>query len=348
MTMIAANAVVASPVIGQDSVGLDVESIRRQFAILREAPCGKPLVYLDSAATSQKPRAAIDAIAEFYKKDNANVHEIVFTRGTTESINLVAETTAKTQLSQGDEVLVTEMEHYSNIVPWQMNCSERGARLRVALLDEFEALVGRKPNSWPSPRSRTCSAQSTPSAGAWKSRALMGFECWSRASGRYDTSTSTWPSWAVISKRCPGHKMYGPTGIGELYGRSKLLEEIPPYQGGSDMIASVSFEGTVYNKVTYMFEAGTPDVAAAVGLRADIDFVTGLGREVLADQEHDVLPTASKHSSKSAAFTSWGRPEPRPACFPSWSTAYTPMTSGRSSTARALPSALVITAPNPL
>lgn len=313
---------------GNDPDGFDVESVRRQFPILREAPYGKPLVYLDSAATSQKPRVVIDAISEFYEKDNANVHrgvhylserateayegsrakvqtflhaahahEIVFTRGTTESINLVAQTYAKTQLGQGDEVLVTEMEHHSNIVPWQMICAERGARLRVApiddagelLLDEFEALVGSRTKLVAVTHVSNVLGTINPIrqivdiAHARGARVLIDG---AQAVPHLDVDVQ---ELGCDFYALSGHKMYGPTGIGVLYGRSELLQEMPPYQGGGDMISSVSFEETIYNKVPYKFEAGTPDLAGAVGLGVAIDFLTGLGREALAAHELDVL-----------------------------------------------------------
>ena len=307
---------------------LDVERVRQEFPILRETPYGKPLVYLDSAATSQKPQAVIDAISGFYSRDNANVHrgvhylserateayegarakvhdflnaahasEIVFTRGTTEAINLVAQTYARTHLDEGDEVLITAMEHHSNIVPWQMVCEQRGARLRVApindagelLLDELERLVG--------PRTKLVAVthvsnvlgtvnpirRITEMAHARGARVLVDG---AQAAPHLDIDVQ---ALGCDFYTLSGHKMYGPTGIGVLWGRSELLEEMPPYQGGGDMIASVSFEKTVYNRPPYKFEAGTPNLAGAVGLGAAIDFLGDLGHEALAAHEHDVL-----------------------------------------------------------
>ena len=332
MTAVQASALVPGPGYGEatrnGSAGFDVEGVRRQFPILREAPYAKPLVYLDSAATSQKPDAVVEAISGFYAKDNANVHrgvhylserateayegarakaqgflnaahvqEIVFTRGTTESINLVAQICAKTHLGEGDEVLITAMEYHSNIVPWQMICTERGARLRVApiddagelLLDEFDALVG--------PRTQLVAVTHVSNvlgtinpirrivdiAHARGARVLVDG---AQAAPHLNVDVQ---ALGCDFYALSGHKMYGPTGIGVLYGRSELLEEMPPYQGGGDMIASVTCEGSVYNKVPYKFEAGTPDLAGAVGLGAAIDFLDGLGHEALAAHEHDVL-----------------------------------------------------------
>jgi cysteine desulfurase / selenocysteine lyase len=318
---------------GNRSACLDVERVRQEFPILSQMPYGKPLVYLDSAATSQKPQAVIDAISRFYSRDNANVHrgvhylserateayegarakvqgflnaahaqEIVFTRGTTEAINLVAQTYARTHLDEGDEVLITAMEHHSNIVPWQMVCAERGARLRVApindagelLLDDLERLVG--------PRTKLVAVthisnvlgtvnpirRITEIAHARGARVLVDG---AQAAPHLDIDVQ---ALGCDFYALSGHKMYGPTGIGVLWGRSELLEEMPPYQGGGDMIASVSFEKTVYNRPPYKFEAGTPNLAGAVGLGAAIDFVGGLGHEALAAHEHDVLTYGSR------------------------------------------------------
>ena len=309
-------------------VCLDVERVRQEFPILGETPYGKPLVYLDSAATSQKPQAVIDAISWFYSRDNANVHrgvhylserateayegarakvqgflnaadaqEVVFTRGTTESINLVAQTYARTHLDEGDEVLITAMEHHSNIVPWQMVCEQRGARLRVVpindagelLLDEFERLVGPKTKLVAVTHVSNVLGTINPIrriteiAHARGARVLVDG---AQAAPHLDIDVQ---AMGCDFYALSGHKMYGPTGIGVLYGTSELLEEMPPYQGGGDMIASVSFEKTVYNELPYKFEAGTPNLAGAVGLGAAIDFLGGLGREALAAHEHDVL-----------------------------------------------------------
>ena len=316
------------PADAEHNACLDVERVRQEFPILREMPYGKPLVYLDNAATSQKPRAVIDAISGFYSRDNANVYrgvhylserateayegarakvqgflnaadaqEIVFTRGTTEAINLVAQTYARTHLGVDDEVLITAMEHHSNIVPWQMVCEQRGARLRVApindagelLLDEFERLVGPKTKLVAVTHVSNVLGTINPIrrlteiAHARGARVLVDG---AQAAPHLDLDVQ---AMGCDFYALSGHKMYGPTGIGVLWGRSDVLEEMPPYQGGGDMIASVSFEKTVYNGLPYKFEAGTPNLAGAVGLGAAIDFLGALGREALAAHEHDVL-----------------------------------------------------------
>ena len=306
----------------------DVEQVRQKFPILTEKVYGKPLVYLDSAATSQKPQSVIDAMSRFFLKENANVHrgvhylserateeyegarakiqrflnaehigEIIFVRGTTEAINLVAQTYGKTHLAEGDEVLITAMEHHSNIVPWQILCAERGAHLRVApindagelLLEEFEQLVG--------PKTRLVAVAHVSNVlGTINPIRRIVEIAHARGACVLVDGAQAAPHLEVDVQALgcdfyalSGHKMYGPTGIGVLYGRSELLEKMPPYQGGGDMILSVTFEKTIYNKLPYKFEAGTPNMAGAVGLASAIDFISGLGYEALAAHEHDVL-----------------------------------------------------------
>ena len=307
---------------------LEIERLCRHFPILGEKVYGKPLVYLDSAATSQKPQAVIDALSYFYLKDNANAHrgvhylaerateqyegarakvrrflnaehadEIIFVRGATEAINLVAQTYGKAHVGAGDEVLITAMEHHSNIVPWQMLCEEKGALLRVApindagelLLEEFDSLIGPRTRlvavthvsnvlGTINPIRRICEMAHARGACVLVDGAQAASHL------KVDVQALGCDFYALS-----GHKMYGPTGIGVLYGRRDLLEEMPPYQGGGDMILSVSFEKTVYNKPPYKFEAGTPHMAGAVGLGAAIDFLAWLEHDALAAHEHDVL-----------------------------------------------------------
>ena len=310
------------------AVGFDVERARRDFPILKERIHGKPLIYLDNAATSHKPQAVIDALVRFYAKDNANVHrgvhqlaeratneyegargkvqrflnaehasEVIFVRGTTEAINLVAQTYGKANVGEGDEVLVTAMEHHSNIVPWQMLCEEKGARLRVApindtgelLLEEFDKLIG--------PKTRLVAVTHVSNVlGSINPIRRIVEMAHARGACVLVDGAQAAPHLKVDVQALgcdfyalSGHKMYGPTGIGVLYGRSELLDEMPPYQGGGDMILSVSFEGTVYNKAPNKFEAGTPNMAGAVGLGAAIDYLAGLEHDALAAHEDGVL-----------------------------------------------------------
>lgn len=315
---------------------LDIEKIRADFPILHQTVHGKPLVYLDNAATSQKPRAVIDAITRYYEGTNSNIHrgvhflsehataeyeaarqtvqrfinaahahEIIFVRGTTEGINLVAQTYGRAQIHQDDEVLITAMEHHSNIVPWQILCDERGAKLRVApindrgelLLDEFAALLG--------PRTKLAAFTHVSNALGTINPVKRMIEL---AHGKnipvlIDGAQAA-PHIAVDVQALDcdfytfsGHKVYGPTGIGVLYGKSALLEAMPPYQGGGDMISSVTFEKTTYNKLPYKFEAGTPDIAGVIGLGAALNYVNGLGVENIAAHEHELLAYATEKIS---------------------------------------------------
>ena len=307
--------------------GFDVEAVRKDFPILHQQIRGKPLVYLDSAATSQKPRSVIDAVARYYLEDNANVHrgvhllseratkdyedarekvrrflnagrtqEIVFVRGTTEAINLVAQTYGK-RVGPGDEILITELEHHSNIVPWQLLCEEKGAKLRVAPIDddgqlrleELERLLG--------PRTRLLAVAHVSNALGTVNpvRRLVEMAHRRKVPVLLDGAQAV-PHVEVDVQALgcdfyafSGHKLFGPTGIGVLYGKTELLEEMPPWQGGGDMISSVTFEKTTWNKLPYKFEAGTPDIAGAVGLGAALDYLESVGREAVAAHEHDLL-----------------------------------------------------------
>ena len=313
---------------GQASGRFDVEAMREQFPILTVRPYGKPLAYLDSAATSQKPQAVIDAMSPFFSRDNANVHrgvhylserateayegarvkaqgflnaseveEIVFTSGTTGAINLVAETYGAAHLGEGDEVLITEMEHHSNIVPWQMICERTGAQLRVApisdtgelLVDELKALIGERTKLVAITHVSNVLGTVNPIREVTEIAHAAGARVLVDGAQAAPHLPIDVQALGCDFYALSGHKMYGPTGIGVLYGRRELLEEMPPYQGGGDMILSVSFEKTVYNNAPYKFEAGTPNLVGVVGLGVAIDFLTGLDREALAAHEHDLL-----------------------------------------------------------
>ncbi|HEY2469032.1 MAG TPA: cysteine desulfurase [Terracidiphilus sp.] len=313
--------------------GFDIERVRHDFPILREHIHGKPLVYLDNAATSQKPEAVIDAIANYYRHDNANIHrgvhllsqratdeyeaargavqhflnaresrEIVFVRGATEAINLVAQTYGRTHLNRDDEVLITAMEHHSNIVPWQILCEEKGAHLRVAPindageleLDEFEKLL--------SPRTRIVAVTHMSNALGTinpirdiirlaHSRNIPVLVDGAQAAPhlKIDVQDLDCDFYAFS-----GHKLYGPTGIGILYGKAALLESMPPYQGGGDMISSVTFEKTIYNKIPHKFEAGTPHISGVIGLGAAIAYINEIGLPAIAAHENELLTYATR------------------------------------------------------
>jgi cysteine desulfurase/selenocysteine lyase len=311
----------------------DVEKIRRDFPILKMKVQGHPLVYLDNAATSQKPQSVIDALVRYYEGENANIHrgvhylsqiateafeqaretvrafvnaarasEIIFTRGTTEAINLVAHSYGRANVGAGDEVLITAMEHHSNIVPWQMLCEEKGAKLRVApmndegelLLEEFKKLLN--------PRTKVVAVGHVSNAlGTINPLKEMIAAAHTLGIPVVVDGAQAVPHLAVDVQDLDadfyafsGHKMYGPTGIGVLYGKTALLEAMPPYQGGGDMISSVTFEKTTYNKLPYKFEAGTPDMAGAAGLKAAIEYMNGIGIAKIAAHEHELLEYATE------------------------------------------------------
>ena len=311
----------------------DVARIRDDFPILSRKVHGKPLVYLDNAATTQKPRAVIAAVRHYYCTSNANVHrgvhalsdratqayeeargrvarflnaredrEIVFVRGATEAINLVAQTYGRIHLLEGDEILVTAMEHHANIVPWQMACDRAGARLKVAPvfasgeldLDAYERAL--------SPRTRLAAVTHVSNAlgtvnpvremiGMAHARGIPVLVDGAQAAPHVPVDVQALGcDFYVFS----GHKLYGPTGIGALYGKAEHLEAMPPYQGGGDMILRVTFEKTTYNAIPWKFEAGTPNIAGAVGLRAAIDYLDTIGLEAVSAHERELLAYATE------------------------------------------------------
>ena len=312
--------------------GLDVARLRDDFPILRQEVQGKPLVYLDNGASTQKPRAVIDAMAEFYASDYANIHrgvhtlserataafegardrvqrflnaadrsEIVFTRGTTEAINLVAASYGGTRIGAGDEIILTGMEHHSNIVPWQMLAERVGAVIRVVPLqddgsidlDDYAALLG--------PRTRMVGVVHVSNAlGTVNPVAEM-----IAMAHAHDVPVLVDGAQAVahapVDVQALGcdfyafsaHKIYGPSGIGALYGRRELLEAMPPWQGGGDMIRTVAFEGSTWAEPPYRFEAGTPHIAGAIGLAAALDYVAAVGLPAIAAYEQELLAYAT-------------------------------------------------------
>jgi cysteine desulfurase/selenocysteine lyase len=319
--------------IREKAAAFDVERIRRDFPILHSKVHGHPLVYLDNAATSQKPQAVIDALVRYYQSENANIHrgvhylselataefekareavrdfinaarssEIIFTRGTTESLNLVAQTYGKANIRPGDEVLITAMEHHSNIVPWQMICEEKGAKLRVAPIDDQGQIIFAEYEKLLSPKTKivaighvsnalgTVNPLQQMIAAAHKAGAVVVVDGAQAVPHlKVDVQALDADFYAFS-----GHKMYGPTGIGVLYGKQALLEAMPPYQGGGDMISSVTFEKTTYNKVPHKFEAGTPDMAGVAGLKAAIEYMNSIGIDRIAAHEHELLVYATE------------------------------------------------------
>jgi cysteine desulfurase/selenocysteine lyase len=310
----------------------DVQKVRQDFPVLHQKVHGKPLVYLDNAATTQKPLAVMEAIENYYRRDNSNIHrgvhalserateayeavraaaqkflnaadskEVIFVRGTTEGINLVAQTYGRKNVGAGDEVLITAMEHHSNIVPWQLLCEEKGAKLQVApindrgelLLDEFEKLLGPKTKIVAVGHLSNALGTINPVreiARMAHARGIPVLVDGAQAAPRMPVDVQALDcDFYAIS----GHKMYGPTGIGVLYGKTKLLEAMPPYQGGGDMIASVTFDKTIYNRLPYKFEAGTPNIADTIGLGAAIEYLNQLGLEQIEQHEADLLAYAT-------------------------------------------------------
>ncbi len=311
----------------------DVEAVRAEFPILAQEVNGRPLVYLDNGATSQKPRRVIDAVRRYYECDNANVHrglhalsgratdafegardtvraflnaadrrEIVFVRGATEGLNLIAQGWARPRLAPDDEIIVTTMEHHSNIVPWQLVCRQTGAQLRVVPIHDdgtldmeaFAGLVNERTKVVAVAHVSNALGTINPvreiitmahDAGAVA--VLDGAQA--APHGTVDVQALGCDFYVFSS-----HKCYGPTGMGVLWGRADRLEEAEPYQGGGDMIRTVSFEESTWNDLPYKFEAGTPNIAGAIGLGAAIEFLTALGMDAIAAHEHEVLEYATE------------------------------------------------------
>jgi len=317
--------------------GLNVPRIRQDFPILRQRVHGKPLIYLDNAATTQKPQSVIDALRRFYEEDCSNVHrgvhqlseratqtyeearakaqrfinaaesrEIIFVRGATEAINLVAASYGRANVGPGDEIIISAMEHHSNIVPWQLLCQEKGARLRVVpisdrgeiIMEEFEKLLNE--------RARLVAIVHVSNAlGTVNPVKTIIQMARARGIAVLIDGAQAVPHMPVDVQDLDcdfyafsGHKVYGPTGIGILYGKAAFLEAMPPYQGGGDMISSVTFEKTLFNSLPYKFEAGTPNIAGAIGLGAAIDYIRSIGLEPIAAHESALLAYATKALSQ--------------------------------------------------
>jgi cysteine desulfurase/selenocysteine lyase len=314
------------------TAAFDVARVRRDFPILGERVHGKPLVYLDNAATAQKPSAVIETERRFYASESANIHrgvhylseratdayeraratvrgflgaaaprEIVFVRNATEGINLVAESFVRPRVKAGDEILISAMEHHSNIVPWQMVCERTGAVLRVAPIDDAGALIVDEFARMVGPRTRFVAvAHMSNALGTISPARELVAIAHARGVPILLDGAQAAPHLPIDVQDLgcdffvfSGHKVYGPTGIGALYGKAEHLESMPPYQGGGDMILSVTFEKTVYNKVPHKFEAGTPNIAGTIALAAALDYVKALDAAALMAHERDVLEYAT-------------------------------------------------------
>ncbi len=312
---------------------LDIESIRKDFPLLARKVHGKPLVYFDNGATSQKPQAVIDALNRYYTEENSNIHrgvhylselatslyeearkklrrfvnarrleEIIFVRGTTEAINLVAQSYGRKFLGAGDEIIVSAMEHHSNIVPWQMLCEQVGARLRVIpinhdgylLLDEFRRLLNDRTKFVSVTHVSNALGTVTPVQEIVRLAHEKGLPVLLDGAQAVPHLTVDVQEIGCDFYAFSGHKMFGPTGVGVLYGRAELLDKMPPYQGGGDMISLVTFEKTHYNVLPYKFEAGTPHIAGGIGLGAAVDYLAGLDWDQVAAHERDLLEYATQ------------------------------------------------------
>jgi cysteine desulfurase/selenocysteine lyase len=317
-----------STVRSEIAAGFDVQKVREDFPVLKQTIHGMPLVYLDSAATAQKPFAVIDAIRKFHEVDCANIHrgvhelsqrstaayeetrskarrflnarftnELIFVRGTTEGINLVASSWGRHNVKAGDEIVISAMEHHSNIVPWQMLCEEKGARLRVIPMNGRGELILEEYQKLLNPRTRMVAVTHVSNALGTINPVRQIVEIAHQAGAlalidgaqaaphmKVDVQAIDADFYAIS-----GHKVVGPTGIGILYGKTRLLDAMPPYQGGGDMIKTVTFEKTTYADLPYKFEAGTPNIAGGIGLGAAFDYLTHLGLDQIAAYEHELL-----------------------------------------------------------
>ena len=326
----------------------DIEKIRADFPILDRTVYGKPLVYLDNGATTQKPRCVVEAITNEYYNTNANVHrgvhflsqqatelheasretvrrfinarstcEIVFTRGTTESINLLASTFCRSQMEEGDEIIVTAMEHHSNIVPWQLQAMQRGIVLRVCPMNDRGELLPDEYEKLFSPRTRLVSIAHVSNVLGTVNpvRRLTDIAHAHNVPVLVDGAQSI-PHMPVDVQALDadfyvfsGHKVYGPTGVGVLYGKEEWLDRLPPYQGGGEMIAHVSFEKTTFNELPFKFEAGTPDYIGTTGLARALDYVSELGMENIAAYEHELTQYATQRLKEIPGMRIFGEAE---------------------------------------
>ncbi|HQB11838.1 MAG TPA: cysteine desulfurase [Candidatus Omnitrophota bacterium] len=307
---------------------LDIQKIRDDFPLLREKVYDRPMVYLDNAATTQKPRAVIDTVERFYAKENANIHrgifclseqttrryegarckvreflgagsekEIVFVRGATEAINLVAQTYGRAFLKAGDEILITHMEHHSNIVPWQMLRDAIGVKLKVAPVNDSGELIMEEFRNLLTDQVKFVSVAHVSNALGTINPVKEIIRLAHEKGAKVLVDGAQAVAHRVVNVRdldtdfyvLSGHKLFAPTGIGVLYAKSELLESMPPYQGGGDMIRSVTFEETTYNRIPYKFEAGTPHIAGVIGLGAAIDYLREVGLDTIEAYEHELL-----------------------------------------------------------
>ncbi len=319
------------------SVEFDVEKVRKDFPILHQMINGKPLIYLDNAATSQKPKNVIDAVETYYREYNSNIHrgvhtlsenateiyessrlkiknfinanstkEIVFVRGATEAINLIAQSLGRDSLNENDEIIITELEHHSNIVPWQLLSQQTGAKLKFIPINNKGELIEEEYKKLLNKKTRIVAVGHISNALG----TINPIETIITMAHEYDAKVlidgaQAAPHTLIDVKKLDcdfyvfsGHKLFGPTGVGVLYGKKDLLEKMPPYQGGGDMIKMVSMKETQYNDLPYKFEAGTPNIAGVIGLGAAIDYVNKIGLENISTYENELLNYANQQASE--------------------------------------------------
>ncbi len=322
-------------------MSFDLEKIRGLFPVLHQEVHGKPLVYFDNAATTQKPNSVLDALSNYYLRDNSNIHrgahaladratryfeatretvknfinaretaEVIFTKGTTESINLVAATFGRSFINKGDEILISTLEHHSNIVPWQMVCEERGALLKIIpindageiLVEEFEKLLSPKTKLVSIVHASNALGTINPVQKIIQAAHAIGAKvlldgAQSSSHLEIDVQALDCDFFAFSA-----HKLYGPTGLGVLYGKREVLESIPPYQGGGEMIKEVTFEKTSYNEIPFKFEAGTPNIGDVIAFKSALDFINDLGKKNIKAHEDDLLSYASSRLGEIKGF----------------------------------------------
>ncbi|WP_317198017.1 cysteine desulfurase [Echinicola marina] len=320
---------------------LDIQNIRGQFPVLDQEVNGKPLIYLDNAATTQKPKVVLEALSSYYTHDNSNIHrgahtladratrtyektraavraflnakeeeEIIFTKGTTEGINLVASTFGRKFIKEGDEIIISNLEHHSNIVPWQMLCEEKGAILKIIpindkgeiLMDEFYKLLTEKTKLVSIVHASNALGTINPIEEIISKAHQVGAKVLidgAQSSAHLDIDVQTLDcDFFVMS----AHKIYGPTGLGVLYGKREMLEAMPPYQGGGEMIKEVTFEKTTYNEIPFKFEAGTPNIADVIAFQKAIEFVNELGKANIRAHEESLLAYAAEKLASIKGF----------------------------------------------
>ncbi len=326
-------------------IEFDVETIRQDFPILKQTVHGKPLVYLDNAATAQKPNVVIETLDQYYCEYNANIHrgvhklselgtekyeqvrkklktfvnassikEIIFVRGATEGINLVAQTFARSNLQADDEVIITELEHHSNIVPWQMVCEQTGSILKYVpindagelIQEEYEKLLSEKTKLVALGHISNALGTINPIKSMIEKAHAIGAKVLIDGAQAVPHCTVDVQALDCDFYVFSGHKLFGPTGIGVLYGKETLLNDMPPYHGGGDMIKMVSMDKTIYNDLPYKFEAGTPHIAGVIGLGAAIDYVNSIGLDSISSYEHELLLYANEQAKQIETITPIG------------------------------------------